>query len=310
METGFHQSVMLAETIDALAIRPDGLYVDGTFGRGGHATAILQQLGEQGKLIALDKDPVAVQVGQQKFAADARFSIHQASFAQLKSILSNCNALGQVQGILLDLGVSSPQLDDASRGFSFQSDGPLDMRMNPDEGISAAQWLSQVNEQDLVHVLREYGEEKFATRIARRIIETRLDAPILTTKQLAELIRIASPFKEKYKHPATRSFQAIRIFINRELEDLESMLAMVPDVLALGGRLVVLSFHSLEDRIVKRFITTEVKGEELPRKLPIAGFGKPGRFKKIGKAMRASEREIAQNPRARSAMLRVAERVA
>lgn len=310
MEAGLHQSVMLEETIAALTIQSNGLYVDGTFGRGGHSAAILRQLGEEGSLIALDKDPAAIAAAKKMFGDDARFSIYQASFAEMGAILSSRKLLGKVQGVLLDLGVSSPQLDEASRGFSFQSDGPLDMRMNPDEGLSAAQWLSKADEQEILRVLREYGEERFAGRIARTIVETRKESPIETTKQLAELIRTSVPFVEKHKHPATRSFQAIRIFINQELEDLTNLLKQMPDLLAMHGRLVAISFHSLEDRIVKRFIAAEVKGEEIPHNLPIPGTGKPGRFKKIGKAVKASGKEITANPRSRSAMLRIAERVA
>lgn len=311
MQEGFaHRPVMLDEVLQGLRIKPQGCYLDGTFGRGGHAAAILEQLEEQGRLYAMDKDPEAVRAAQQTFGSDSRFFIHHGSFAELRGMAEQQGVLGRLDGVLLDLGVSSPQLDDASRGFSFQKDGALDMRMDNSQGSSAADWLAEVDEKTLVDVIRRYGEEKFARRIARAITEARKEKRLETTQQLAELIAQAVPTREKYKHPATRTFQAIRIFINRELEDAEQGLAQAVDALAPGGRLVVISFHSLEDRLVKRFMRKESKGEELPPDLPVMGNPQQGRLKLIGKALKASEQEVKGNPRARSAMLRIAEKVA
>jgi len=304
-----HRPVLLEEALDGLAVLPDGTYIDGTFGRGGHAAAILGRLGPAGRLYAVDKDPDAVRVAQERFGRDARFQIRRGTFAMLGQLARDEGVAGRVSGILLDLGVSSPQLDDAARGFSFLKDGPLDMRMDPDSGLSAAQWLARADEAEIARVLQEYGEERFARRIARAIVQTRGERPIVTTQQLAELIAQAVPTRERHKNPATRSFQALRIQVNRELQDLEAALEQALDALAIGGRLCVISFHSLEDRIVKRFMRRESRGEMLPPDLPVTGGPAPGRLRLVGKAIRPGARELDVNPRARSAVLRVAERL-
>lgn len=304
-----HRPVLLEEALDGLAVLPDGIYIDGTFGRGGHAAAILGRLGPAGRLYAVDKDPDAVRVAQERFGRDARFQIRRGTFAMLGQLARDEGVAGRVSGILLDLGVSSPQLDDAARGFSFLKDGPLDMRMDPDSGLSAAQWLARADEAEIARVLQEYGEERFARRIARAIVQTRGERPIVTTQQLAELIAQAVPTRERHKNPATRSFQALRIQVNRELQDLEAALEQALDALAIGGRLCVISFHSLEDRIVKRFMRRESRGEMLPPDLPVTGGPAPGRLRLVGKAIRPGARELDVNPRARSAVLRVAERL-
>ncbi len=304
-----HQPVLPREALEGLAIQPDGVYVDGTFGRGGHARAILAALGPGGRLLAIDKDPEAVQSAGMQFGNDPRFEIEQGTFTMLSQIVTQRELKGRVNGLLLDLGVSSPQLDDASRGFSFSEDGPLDMRMDPTSGMSAAQWLEQADERDISDVLKSLGEERFARRIARSIVEMRATQPLRTTRQLAELVSTAVPVREKNKHPATRSFQAIRIYINHELDDIKAVLDQVLDVLAPRGRLVVISFHSLEDRIVKRFIRHEYQGEQPPVEFPLAGMDHKPQLRPVGKAIRAGEAEVAANPRARSAVLRVAERL-
>ncbi|MBE0438929.1 MAG: 16S rRNA (cytosine(1402)-N(4))-methyltransferase RsmH [Gammaproteobacteria bacterium] len=305
-----HLPVLLNETVAALAVKPDGIYIDGTFGRGGHARAILAQLSDKGRLLGLDKDPAAIVAGQKLAQVDQRFSIAQCSFSKLSSQVYDHVWQGKVDGILLDIGVSSPQLDVAERGFSFQKDGPLDMRMNPDAGISAAQWLAIADIDEIATVLKTLGEERFGKRIARAIVETREHTPITTTKQLANLIDKASPFREKHKHPATRSFQAIRIFINNELAELELALQQAVDVLAVGGRLAVISFHSLEDRIVKRFFRDQARGDDLPANFPVTVDQLNPKIRLVGKAVKASDAELAQNPRARSAVLRIAEKLA
>ena len=304
-----HQPVLLDEVLEALAIKADGVYVDGTFGRGGHAAAILAQLGPGGRLLAMDKDPAAVQSARMQFGNDPRFEIEQGAFTMLSQLLAQRQLQGRVDGLLLDLGVSSPQLDDPTRGFSFSADGPLDMRMDPDSGISAAQWLQQAEEREIADVLRRLGEERFAGRIARAIVAARSAAPLCTTRQLSELIETAVPFREQHKHPATRSFLAIRIYINRELDDVRAVLEQVPDALAPHGRLAVISFHSLEDRIVKRFMRDEYRGEPAPAQFPLAGMDFRPRLRPLGKAIRAGDAELRRNPRARSAVLRVAERL-
>lgn len=303
-----HRPVLLDEVLDALKPQPDGIYVDGTFGRGGHAQAILNQLGEKGRLFAMDKDPQAVKTAKQLFAGDARFSIEHGSFAQLEDHLSARHWVGRVNGILLDLGVSSPQLDDAQRGFSFRREGTLDMRMDTSGGLSAEQWINQAKEADLAKVFRDYGEERFAKRIARAIVNSRNEAPIRTTTKLANIIAAANPAWEQGKDPATRCFQAIRIFINRELDDLQRFLPQSLTLLAKGGRLAVISFHSLEDRIVKRFIRDQSRGDQFPPDLPIPASQIKPKMRPVGKAIYPGEQEVSDNPRARSAVLRVAER--
>ena len=304
-----HQTVLLNEAVQALNIHAAGCYVDGTFGRGGHSRLILEQLGSDGQLLAFDKDPLAIATAEKEFSQDSRFSISQTSFAEIEAVVTKLGWKGDVDGVLLDLGVSSPQIDDAARGFSFQNDGPLDMRMNPDQGLSAAQWLADADEADIAKVLKEYGEERFAKRIARAIINAREEQPIETTKQLASIVAAANPKWEKGKDPSTRSFQAIRIFINSELDDLEQCLQQAVNILKPGGRLVVISFHSLEDRIVKHFIRKMEKGDQLPIDLPIMHVEVNSKLKRIGKAVKASEAEVKQNTRSRSAVMRIAERV-
>ena len=301
---------MLDEALEALHIDSDGIYVDGTFGRGGHTEAILRQLGSQGRVLSIDKDPEAVRAAQQHFASDARFAIERGSFARLKEFVVQRDWAGQVRGVLLDLGVSSPQLEDPQRGFSFQNDGPLDMRMDPDSGVSVAQWLARAQERDIADVIKAFGEERFARRIARQIVESRAVTPILTTLQLTEIITSAVPRREPGKHPATRSFQALRIFINHELDDLSAALVQALDVLAAGGRLVVISFHSLEDRIVKQFFRDQSIGDNFPRGVPVTADQMRPRLRLIGKASYPSEAEININPRARSAVMRIAEKLA
>jgi 16S rRNA (cytosine1402-N4)-methyltransferase len=306
-----HYPVLLDEVLAALQIRADGIYLDGTFGRGGHSARILAQLDEQGRLLATDKDPQAVAAAEQRFGADPRFTIVRGSFTMLGAEAELRGWQGKVDGILLDLGVSSPQLDDASRGFSFSKDGPLDMRMDPHSGISASQWLATAKESEIAEVLKEYGEERFAKRIAHALVRTREEQGVITTTaQLSRVVTEANPKWERDKHPATRSFQAIRIYINRELDDLDAFLAQAVELLAPGGRLAVISFHSLEDRRVKRFIREQAKGDDFPVDLPVLDSQLNRRLKAVGKAVRAGAAELAHNPRARSAVLRVAEKVA
>lgn len=295
--------------MSALLVQPDGIYIDGTFGRGGHSRAILERLGSAGRLLGFDRDPDAVSAGRSLAASDARFSVHRGSFADMGSVLSEAGLLGRLNGLLLDLGVSSPQLDTPERGFSFGADGPLDMRMDPDAGESAAQWLARAGQSEIAAVLSEFGEERFARRIARSIVETRGEAPIRSTAQLAELVARAVPKREPGKHPATRTFQALRIQVNGELDELRRCLDQVCDALSTGGRLVVISFHSLEDRIVKRFIRKETKGFDFPKGVPVRAMENHGRLRAIGKPARPSAEEEALNPRSRSAIMRVAERL-
>jgi len=304
-----HRPVLLEAVIEGLNIKPDGVYVDGTFGRGGHAQAILDRLDPRGRLLAIDKDPQAIEAAQQKFVSDGRFMIERGTFANLKEHVQRHGLLHKVDGIVLDLGVSSPQLDDPQRGFSFTHDGPLDMRMDPDTGISAADWLANATDTEITHVLRVYGEERYAKRIARAIVAARNAAPITGTRQLAVIVAKANPAWEKGKDPATRSFQAIRIFINHELGDLEAFLDQVLDVLAPSGRILVISFHSLEDRMVKRYIRTQVRGDDFPHDLPVTHAQLHPRLRAIGKAIHPDTAEVAANPRARSATLRIAERL-
>lgn len=306
-----HLPVLVKEALDGLAIKPDGVYVDATFGRGGHSNAILEQLGSQGRLIAFDKDPQAIAVAQQQpFQSDPRFRIEHASFAELEQRIKALGLDQKIDGVLMDLGVSSPQLDDPQRGFSFLREGPLDMRMNPQQGISAAQWIATAKESDIADVLWKYGEERFSRRIARRIVQQREEQPITITTQLASLIEQAVPKREKHKHAATRSFQAIRIFVNNELDDLQQCLQQSLNVLAVGGRLSVISFHSLEDRIVKQFIAKQSKGDDIPAHVPVRAQALNKRMRKVGGLIKASDLEIQQNVRARSARLRIAEKLA
>jgi 16S rRNA (cytosine1402-N4)-methyltransferase len=303
-----HKPVLLGESLEALAIRDDGIYIDCTFGRGGHTGAILDRLGKRGRLVALDRDIEAVASAAGRFGKDPRFVIEHASFDRLAEIAEKHGMTGEVDGILLDLGVSSPQLDDAQRGFSFMNDGPLDMRMDTTSGRTAAEWLGEASENEIRDVLRTYGEERFAGRIAHAIVMARQESPLMTTLQLARLIESAVPRREKGKHPATRSFQAIRIRINRELEQLESVLEQALVVLARGGRLVVISFHSLEDRIVKRFFRRHATPPRLPRGVPVMARDEKTDLKLVGKSIAPSAQELAANPRARSSRLRIAEK--
>lgn len=310
MNTFRHETVLLEPAVDALIGDPEGFYVDGTFGRGGHSRQILSALKAQGRLLAIDKDPQAINTANEEFGGDSRFEVAQGSFSTLAALVELAGMMGKVSGVLLDLGVSSPQLDEAQRGFSFTQDGPLDMRMNPNEGQSAAQWLASAAEQEIADVIYRYGEEKFSRRMARAIVEQRSVTPITSTLQLAEIVKQANPAWEKHKHPATRAFQGIRIHINRELEDLESVLTQALEVLSIGGRLVVISFHSLEDRMVKQFITKQAKGDDYPAGVPVRTSDLNPRMKKIGKAVKASDAEVASNQRSRSAVMRIAEKIA
>lgn len=308
MENYKHKTVLLDEAVNGLNIRPDGIYIDGTFGRGGHSRLILSQLGEEGRLLAIDRDPQAIAVAQT--INDPRFSIVHGPFSALADYVAERGLTGKIDGILLDLGVSSPQLDDAERGFSFMRDGPLDMRMDPTRGQSAAEWLQTADEADIAWVIKTFGEERFGKRIARAIVERNRIEPMTRTKELAEVIAAATPVKDKHKHPATRTFQAVRIWVNSELEEIELALKSSLDVLAPGGRLSIISFHSLEDRIVKRFMREQSRGPQVPAGLPMTEeqLRKLGgrQLRALGKLM-PGEEEVAENPRARSSVLRVAE---
>ncbi len=304
-----HVPVLLGPVLEGLNIQPAGWYVDGTFGRGGHSSALLKLLDNEGRLLAIDRDPQAIAQVDEALQQDPRFELVHGEFAELKNYAIERKFLGKVDGLLLDLGVSSPQLDEAARGFSFQSDGPLDMRMDPTRGSSAAEWLEQVDEKDLKKVLSQLGEERFAGRIARAIVATRVLTPISTTTQLADIVKAVVPSRGQRKNPATKTFQAIRIFVNKELEQLQKALADSLDLLRPGGRLCVISFHSLEDRRVKRFIRDAAQEPAQFRGLPNIPEEFHPRLKSIGKVVSASEQEIAANVRARSARLRVAERL-
>lgn len=301
-----HQTVLLKEAVDALQVRPAGRYVDGTFGRGGHSREILGRLDPEGRLLVLDRDPEAMEAARDLARDDARISVEHMAFDRLGEAVDARGWRHGVDGLLLDLGVSSPQLDDASRGFSFMRDGPLDMRMNPAEGQSAAEYLSKAEASEMQAVFGELGEERHAGRIARAIVRERSRGAITTTAQLAELVASVVPSREKGKHPATRVFQALRIHVNRELEQLVSVLRQAIELMAPGGRIVVITFHSLEDRIVKRFFNLHLRGPEMPRHLPVPVDAPPPRLAWAGKPVRAGEAEVARNPRARSATLRVA----
>ncbi len=306
-----HVTVLLDEAVAALAVRPDGRYLDGTFGRGGHSRLLLRQLGPDGCLLGFDKDPLAIATGQALAAEDGRFVVVQRSFAELGAEVAQRGWTGTLSGVLLDLGVSSPQLDDPERGFSFLNDGPLDMRMDPARGVSAAEWIATAAEDDIARVFKEYGEERFAKRMARAVVQRRAERPFERTGDLAQVLTVANPAWEKGKNPATRAFQGLRIFINNELGDLETGLAAALDALEVGGRLVVISFHSLEDRIVKQFMRRHAKGEAdtLPRDLPIIPEKFVPRLKLLGKPQYATAEEVKANPRSRSAVMRVAEKL-
>lgn len=310
-----HVSVLLNESIDGLAIKPDGIYIDGTFGRGGHSRQILSRLGENGRLYSIDRDPQAI--AEAKTITDPRFTIIHGPFSGLKGYVEELGLVGQIDGVLLDLGVSSPQLDDADRGFSFMKDGPLDMRMDPTSGMPVSQWLQDADVEDITWVIREFGEDKHAWRIAKGIVayrENEENEPLTRTGQLAKLISDVAPknFKEK-KHPATRAFQAFRIYINSELDEIDTALNGALDVFAEGGRLSVISFHSLEDRMVKHFIRKESRGPQVPHGLPlteaqISALGS-AKMKTVGKAIKPTDNEVDVNVRSRSSVLRIAERL-
>lgn len=309
MSSQEHIPVLLKEAVNALVTQASGVYIDGTFGRGGHSREILSRLDASGVLRAVDQDMAAIRVADDLFAHDKRFDIAHANFAQLESLCEQWGISGQVDGVLLDIGVSSPQLDDAMRGFSFMHDGPLDMRMNQSGGITAKDWLADVEEEELANVIYQYGEERNSRRIARYIVRAREEQAIETTSQLANIVAKASKQRDKNKHPATRTFQAIRIFINQELTVLARVLSVAVNVLKPGGRLVVISFHSLEDRIVKVFMREQSQGKPVPRGVPVLPEQAKLTLKLVGKAIKPSEAELVLNPRARSSVLRVAEKL-
>ena len=305
-----HTPVMSAEVVSALRPDADAILVDATFGRGGHTAELLSCLSEKAVVWAIDKDPQAIAEGQVLFQKDERLKFVHGSFADLTTVLRAEGKVGELSGVLLDLGVSSPQLDEAARGFSFMRDGPLDMRMDTSRGLSAADWIATADEKDIAQVIKEYGEERFARRMASAVVREREKTPITRTVQLAGILAAAHPAWERGRHPATKAFQAIRIFINRELEDLESLLNQIIDALKVGGRLVVISFHSLEDRRVKRFIRDQERGIKLPKNLPVRDVERGVRLKKVGKAIKPQHSEVDENIRSRSAVMRIAERVA
>jgi len=305
-----HIAVLLDEAIDGLAINPDGCYIDCTFGRGGHSAHILSHLSDKGRLIAIDRDPSAI-VAAEKFKDDARFTIEHQGFAQLEPLVERHQLVEKIDGVLLDLGVSSPQLDEAQRGFSFMKDGPLDMRMDTSTGQTAAEWLAVADVEDITWVLRTFGEEKHAWRIANAIVDTRDQYPLTRTGELAKLIKTTAPQREIKKHPATRSFQAIRMYINSELEQIEKVLNASLTILAAEGRLVVISFHSLEDRLVKQFMKKHSQGKQVPRGLPITEeeLQKGKKLALIGRRLKPSQNEVEANVRSRSSVLRIAQRL-
>lgn len=305
-----HLSVLQAPAVDALLVDRDGIYVDCTFGRGGHSRALLAKLGPGGRLLAMDRDPQALEAGLELARQEPRFTMVHGCFSGLQAMLEQRRLSGSISGVLFDLGVSSPQLDQAERGFSFSQDGPLDMRMDPRTGSSAAEWLNRADEKEIADVLFQLGEERFSRRMARAIVEARAEEALTTSGQLSRIITDANPAWERDKHPATRAFQAIRIFINRELEELEAGLEQALKVLRVGGRLAVISFHSLEDRIVKKFISLQTKGDSFPKGLPVTASQLHPTLKRIGKPVRADAAETRVNPRSRSAIMRVAEKIA
>lgn len=304
-----HTPVLLGEVLDALDVHSGGRYLDATFGRGGHTAAILAQLGTEGRVVAIDRDPAAISAGRSLFS-DQRLTLVSSPFSQLAQVAAATGMVGGCNGVLLDLGVSSPQLDDPARGFSFTQDGPLDMRMNNSAGFTAAQWLAKAPEHEIARVIRDFGEERFAKRIARSIVQARAEQPITRTLQLAEIVSAAVPRREPGKHPATRAFQAIRIHVNRELEEIEAALEGTLEVLAPGGRICAISFHSLEDAIVKRFMQRHSQEDPVYAGLPFVPAHARAKLRRVGRTVHPSAAEIERNPRARSAIMRVAERVA
>lgn len=307
--SGAHVPVLLPESLEAMRIKPDGYYIDATFGRGGHTQAILENLSQEGRLMVIDQDPAAIKVAMEKYSKEPRVAIKHGSFSQLAQFVEELGWIGKVDGLLMDLGVSSPQLDDPERGFSFLRDGPLDMRMDPTVGRDATFWINSAAEKEIAQVLRDYGDERHSRRIAKAIVNARAKNPIERTVQLADIVSKANPSWEQHKHPATRSFLAIRLFINQEMEALESCLAQSLDVLNIGGRLAVISFHSTEDRIVKNFIRDQVQGDPYPKDMPVTAAMLNPRLRKCGKPIYADSRAVSDNPRARSAVLRVAEKI-
>jgi 16S rRNA (cytosine1402-N4)-methyltransferase len=304
-----HTPVLLDEALAALEVRTNGCYLDATFGRGGHTAAILERVGKEGRVIAIDRDPEAIRAGRERFGNDGRLMLVSSPFSQLLSVVSEMGLVGELDGVLLDLGVSSPQLDDAARGFSFAQDGPLDMRMNNSAGTTAADWLARAPESEIARLIREFGEERFAKRIASAIVARRHEAAITRTRDLAEIVASAVRTREPGKHPATRTFQAIRIHVNRELDEIDAALSATLAALKTQGRLAVISFHSLEDTLVKRFIQRHSQEDPVFAGLPeVPAHARP-KLRRIGKAVHASEAEIERNPRSRSAIMRVAERV-
>ena len=306
---GLHKAVLAEEAVSALNIQSEGFYIDATFGRGGHSRAILNELGVEGHLLALDRDPEAIEVAQQLATQDLRLGVGKTQFGQMENVIAAQRIQGKLNGVLFDLGVSSPQLDDPDRGFSFMRDGPLDMRMDSDDGQSAAEWVNTAAQEEIADVLYQFGEERHSRRIARAIVNARKAQKINRTLQLAEIVKAAHPAWERDKHPATRAFQAIRIHVNDELGELKKALVVAVNNLAIGGRLVVISFHSLEDRMVKQFIADCSRGDKYPRGLPVTAAQLAPTLKKIEKAIKPSVREVAENPRARSAVMRVAEKL-
>ena len=304
-----HEPVLLHEAVNGLQVALGDRFIDATFGRGGHSREILAMLRPGAELLVLDRDPDAIKEAQAVASRDPRVHVAHVPFSEIGRVASEMGWSQTVAGILFDLGVSSPQIDSAERGFSFQLDGPLDMRMNPASGLSAAQWINSVPESELANVIYRFGEERYSRRIAKKIVQARQQASIETTGSLAEIVKQAHPKWEKSKHPATRTFQAIRIFINNELDQIRAALEQSVDLLATGGRLAVISFHSLEDRIVKQFFARQCRGDDLPRDLPVTSEHLQPRLKRVGKAIRPGAREVEQNPRARSAILRVVEKL-
>jgi 16S rRNA (cytosine1402-N4)-methyltransferase len=303
-----HTPVLLEEVLAALQLRAGGRYLDATFGRGGHTRALLERIGPEGRVIAIDRDPEAIRAGREMFAADGRLTLVNSAFSQLLEVVTDAGLVGALDGALFDLGVSSPQLDDAARGFSFAQDGPLDMRMDSRHGQTAADWLMRAPEHEIARVIREYGEERFAKRIARAIVAARRERPITRTLELAEIVAGAVPTREPGKHPATRSFQAIRIHINRELEEIEAALAATLQALAPDGRLCIISFHSLEDGIAKRFVQRNSQDDPVYAGLPDIPAHARAKLRRVGGAVHPSAAEVERNPRARSAVMRVAQR--